>query len=53
MKKQTFSIPLLLIGLAVAVAFTSVGTWSLMETLRNLSMEEVAATIWDLDGPLF
>lgn len=53
MKKQTFSITLFLIGMAVAIAFASVGTWSLMGTLRNLSMEEVAATIWNLDGPLF
>jgi hypothetical protein len=53
MKKATFSIILFWIGLAIAAAFTSVGTWSLMETLRNLSMQEVSATIWDLDGPLF
>lgn len=53
MKKQTFSITLFLIGMAVAVGFTGFGTWSLMGTLRNLSMEEVATTMWDLDGPLF
>jgi hypothetical protein len=53
MKKQTFSIILFWISLAIAAVFTSIGTWSLMGTLRNLPMEEVSATIWDLDGPLF
>jgi O-antigen ligase len=37
----------------IAALFTSIGTWSLMGNLRTLSMEEVATTIWSLDGPLF
>lgn len=53
MKKHTYPIALFWIGLTIAAIFTSVGTWSLMGTLRNLSMQEVSATIWDLDGPLF
>ena len=53
MKKQTLAISLFWIGLIIAITFTLIGTWSLMGTLRNLSMQEVAATIWNLDGPLF
>jgi len=53
MRKQGFAFYLFCGGLVIAVAFTSVGTWSLMGTLRSLSKEEVAATIWALDGPLF
>jgi hypothetical protein len=51
MKRETLALSLFGGGLVVAAAFTSVGTWSLMGTLRNFSMEEVAATIWG--GPLF
>lgn len=51
MKKQTLSLILFWIGLAIAILFTIVGTWNLMGTLRNLSMQEVGATMWDLDRP--
>jgi len=53
MKKQTLTLSLFWIGVVIAAAFTTVGTWSLMGALRDLSMEEVSATIWNLDGPLF
>jgi hypothetical protein len=53
MKKQTLALSLFWIGLVIAITFTLIGTWSLMGTLRNLSMQEVATTIWNLDGPLF
>ena len=53
MKKQTLAISLFWIGLIIAITFTLISTSSLMGTLRNLSMQEVAATIWNLDGPLF
>jgi hypothetical protein len=53
MKREALALSLFGGGLVVAAAFTSVGTWSLMGTLRNLTMEEVATTIWALDGPLF
>jgi hypothetical protein len=53
MKKQTLYLSLFWIGLAIAIAFASVGTGSFMGTLRNSSMEEVAASVWDLNGPLF
>lgn len=53
MKKQTFSLGLFWVGLTIAFVFTIIGTWSLMGTLRNISMQEVGSTMWDLDGPLF
>jgi hypothetical protein len=53
MKKQTLVLGVFWIGVVIAALFTSIGTWSLMGNLRTLSMEEVATTIWSLDGPLF
>ena len=53
MKKQSLVLAVFWIGALIAALFTSIGTWSFMGNLRNLSMEEVATTIWSLDGPLF
>ena len=53
MKKQNTGLVLFWIGVIFAVAFASVGTWSLMPNLRTLTMEEVNATIWAEGGPLF
>ena len=41
------------IGLAIAVAFASIGTFSLMHNLRTLTIEELNTTIWAEGGPLF
>jgi hypothetical protein len=53
MKKQNTGLVLFWIGVVFAVAFASIGTWSLMQNLRTLTMEEVNATIWAEGGPLF
>jgi len=53
MKKQTLALGVFWVGVVIAALFTSIGTWSFMGNLRHLSMEEVATTIWSLDGPLF
>ena len=53
MKKQNTGLVLFWIGVIFAVAFASMGTWSLMPNLRTLTMEEVDATIWAEGGPLF
>ena len=41
------------IGVAIAVAFASIGTWSPMHRLRNLTMEELNTTIWAEGGPMY
>lgn len=41
------------IGLLFAVAFASVGTWSLMKVLNTHSFGEVAGTAWNMEGALF
>jgi|GEM_PF-714740 hypothetical protein len=53
MKQQKFPLTLFWIGLIIAVAFASIGTWSLVGNLRTLTMEELASTIWAEGGPLF
>lgn len=53
MNKSWIALALFLVGFLLATAFTSVGTWDLMGHLRSLTMEEVADTIWNLDGPMF
>jgi hypothetical protein len=53
MKKQKHVFSLFWIGLLFAVAFASIGTWSLMHNLRTLTMEENNVTIWATGSPLF
>jgi hypothetical protein len=53
MRQQRVALALFWIGLLVAVAFASIGTWSLMHNLRTLTPEEYAATIWAMGNPLF
>jgi hypothetical protein len=53
MKKQKIGQTLFWIGLLIAVAFASIGTWSLMSNLRTLTAEELDATIWAMGDPLF
>ena len=53
MKKQNLALVLFWIGLVIAVAFASIGTWSLMHNLRTLTAEELDATIWATGDPLF
>ena len=53
MKQQKLPLTLFWIGLIIAVAFASIGTWSLMGHLRTLTMEELDSTIWAEGGPLF
>jgi hypothetical protein len=52
MKKQNLALVLFWIGLLIAVAFASIGTWSLMHNLRTLTAEELDATIWATGDPL-
>jgi len=53
MNKQKPALILFWIGLIIAVAFAGIGTRSLMDNLRTLTMEELAATIWAEGGPLY
>jgi len=53
MNKQKLALILFWIGLIIAVAFAGIGTRSLMDNLRTLTMEELAATIWAEGGPLY
>ena len=53
MTKQRLGQILFWIGLLIAVAFASIGTWSLMHNLRTLTAEELDATIWATGDPLF
>jgi hypothetical protein len=53
MKKQTVALSLFWIGLLVAVAFAGIIGRSLYHNLRTLTIEELDATIWAMDGPLF
>ena len=53
MKKETIGHILFWVGLLVAFAFASIGTWSLMQNLRTLTAEELTATIWATGNPLF
>ena len=40
-------------GLLFALAFASVGTWSLMKVLNTHSFAEIAGTAWNMEGALF
>ena len=53
MKKQTIALSLFWIGLLIAVALAGIAGRSLYHNLRTLTMEELDATIWALDGPMF
>jgi hypothetical protein len=53
MNKQKLALSLFWIGLLVAVAFAGIGTRSLMQNLRTLTIEENNATIWADGGPLW
>ena len=53
MKNQKLALALFWIGLLIAVALASIGTWNLMHNLRTLTAEELDATIWALGDPLF
>ena len=53
MKNRKPVLTLFWIGFAIAVAFASIGTWSLMQNLRTLTMEENNMTIWASGRPLF
>ena len=52
MSKQRLGQVLFWIGLLIAVAFASIGTWSLMHNLRTLTAVELDATIWATGDPL-
>jgi hypothetical protein len=52
MDRQRLGKTLFWIGLVIAVAFASIGTWSLMHHLRTLTAEELALTIWATGEPL-
>lgn len=53
MKKQKLALSLFWVGFLLAASIAIIGTGSLMSTLRNLTMDEVSVTMWNLDGPLF
>jgi hypothetical protein len=53
MNKQNLALSLFWIGLLVAVAFAAIGTRSLMDNLRTLTMAELNATIWAIGDPLW
>jgi hypothetical protein len=51
--KQKLALSLFWIGLIIAVAFAGIGTRSLMDNLRALTIEANNATIWADGGPLW
>ena len=51
MNKQKIALSLFWIGLLIAVAFAGIGTRSLMQNLRTLTIEQNNTTIW-ADGGL-
>jgi hypothetical protein len=53
MKTKRVALVLFWAGLLVAAAFAGVAGWELTRSLRTLTAEELGATIWDFDGPLF
>jgi hypothetical protein len=53
MKKQTVALSVFWIGLLIAIALAGIVGRSLYHNLRTLTMEELDATIWAMDGPLF
>jgi len=52
-KKQKIALSLFWIGLLIAVALAGIIGRGLYHNLRTLTMEELDATIWAMDGPLF
>ena len=53
MKNKKMGLTLFWIGILIAVAFASIGTRSLMQNLRTLTIEENNLTIWADGGPLW
>jgi len=53
MKTQKLALSLFWIGLLFAVAFAGIIGRGYYHSLRTLSMEELGATIWTMDGPVF
>jgi hypothetical protein len=53
LKTKKVALVLFWAGLLVAAAFAGVAGWELTRNLRTLTLEELGATIWDIDGPLF
>jgi len=53
MKTKRVALILFWVGLLVTAALAGVAGWELTRNLRTLTSEELAATIWNLDGPLF
>jgi hypothetical protein len=51
--KQKIALSLFWLGLLIAVAFAGIIGRSLYYNLRTLTMAELDATIWAMDGPLF
>ena len=51
--QKKVALALFWVGLLVAVVFAGVAGWELTRNLRTLTSEELGATIWDFDGPLF
>jgi hypothetical protein len=52
-KTRKLALVLFWVGLLIAAAFAGVAGWELTRNLRMLTSEEISATIWDFDGPLF
>ena len=52
-KAKRVALVLFWAGLLVAAAFAGIAGWELTRNLRTLSREELGATIWDLNSPLF
>lgn len=53
MKDRKLALGLFWIGILTAVGFASIGTQSLMQNLRTLTIEENNLTIWADGGPLW
>jgi hypothetical protein len=53
MNKQKIALSLFWMGLLLAVALAGIIGRSLYHNLRTLTMAELDATIWAMDGPLF
>jgi len=53
MKNRKLALGLFWIGILIAVAFAGIGTRSLMQNLRTLTIEENNLTIWADGGPLW
>ena len=53
MNKRIIALSLFWIGLLIAVAFAGIGSRSLLQNLRTLTIEENNVTIWADGGPLW